>query len=86
MKIVLNKAFGGFHLPDEYADRKGISVYNDDFEIRTDPELMEYITANLYKTDLRVIEFPDEATDFDIQEYDGLESLIYVVNCKIHYD
>ena len=28
---------------------------------------------------------PDNATDWDIEDYDGNETLIYVVDGKIHY-
>lgn len=85
MKIVLNKAFGGFHLPHPYAEAKDLNFYDDSFEVRTDPELIEYLAAHPYGTDLKVVEFPDEATDSDILEYDGLESIIYVINGKLHY-
>lgn len=84
MKIVLNRAYGGFCLPLEYADPLGLDIDNNSFEVRTDPKFIEYVTANPWY-DLRVIEFPDEATDFDIQEYDGYEELIYVIDGKIHY-
>ena len=85
MKIVLNREYGGFCLPDEYAARKNIDVFEHSFEVRTDPELIEYLAACPYRTDLKVVEFPDEATDFDVLEYDGFDSLIYVLNGKIYY-
>ena len=34
---------------------------------------------------LKVVEIPDEATDWKIDEYDGSESLIYVVDGKIQH-
>lgn len=33
---------------------------------------------------LRVVEIPDEATDYMINEYDGSENVIYVLNGKLH--
>ena len=85
MKIVLNKDYGGFHLPREYAEATDTNFYDDSFEVRTDPDLIEYITAHPHETDLKVVEISDEATDYDILEYDGLESISYVVNGKIYY-
>ena len=32
-----------------------------------------------------VIELPDNATDFDIQDYDGIETIVFVVDGKICY-
>ena len=85
MKIVLNRAYGAFHLPRPYAVLKNISVFDDSFEIRTDPELIEYITNHPW-LEFKVVEFPDEATDFDVDKDDNYnEKLIYVINGKIHY-
>lgn len=33
---------------------------------------------------LIVVEIPDESTDYYIEDYDGVESVIYVVDGKIH--
>jgi nitroreductase len=35
--------------------------------------------------DLEVVEIPDTATDWEIDEYDGWESVVYVVNGKLHH-
>lgn len=85
MKIVLNRAYGGYHLPREYAEATDTNFYDDSFEVRTDPDLIEYVTAHSHETDLEVIEFPDEATDYDVLEYDGLETLIYVLDGHLYY-
>ena len=84
MKIVLNRAYGAFLLPRPYAEAKNISVDEDSYEVRTDSELIEYI-ANHPWLELKVVEFPDEATDFSVDKYDNYEKLIYVINGKIHY-
>lgn len=34
---------------------------------------------------LMVVEIPDNATDWELDEYDGLESIIYVADGKIHH-
>lgn len=83
MKIVLNKDFGGFGLDvaEQYED------WVNEFESeRTAPELIEFVENHPDECgDLEVIEIPDEATDWEIDEYDGAESLIYVVDGKIHW-
>lgn len=35
-------------------------------------------------TDLAVIEIPDESTDFIVTEYDGLETVYYVLGGKLY--
>lgn len=87
MKIVLNKNYGGFSLPEGF-----LSAYDFDnvaYIERTDERLVEWVENNLdgmkYYSDLDVVEIPDEATDWEIDEYDGWESVIYVVNGKIHH-
>ena len=34
---------------------------------------------------LKVIEIPDNATDWDIEDYDGIERIVYVVDGKLNY-
>lgn len=34
---------------------------------------------------LVVVDIPDEATDYIVQEYDGMESVIYVVDGIIYF-
>ena len=83
MKIVLNKAYGGYGLEveDEFVDF--ISQHADD---RTNPELVKFVEEHYGKyDDLQVREIPDDATDWEIQEYDGFEEVIYVVDGKIHH-
>lgn len=98
MKVVYNVDFGGFSLsPDavEYIrskDSKAIKEYDDDGRDieRTNPYLIEYIerfgaeSANGRHADLKVVNLPDNCTDYRIDEYDGLETIYYVVDGKIH--
>ena len=82
MKIVINNDWGGYGVgygQSEYADI--VNKYEND---RTNPELVALIENN-HIGDLAVIEIPDGATDWDINEYDGLETVIYVLNGKIYY-
>ena len=85
MKIVLNRDYGGFGygVADEYEDFvRGFS----DEEDRARPEIIAFVESHPDECgDLEVVEIPDTATDWEIAEYDGWESVIYVVDGKIHH-
>lgn len=63
------------------------NMYED--EIRTNPELIAMIEAgegvNGYCAELEVVEIPDSATDYYLEKYDGMESIIYVLDGKLHW-
>lgn len=83
MKIVINGDFGGFgYLVDSrYEDM--VRSHCDD---RTNPELIQFVENNPSLCgDLDVVTIPDSATDWQVDEYDGLETVIYVVNGKIYW-
>lgn len=87
MKIVINVCFGGFSLPNEFCTKYHMNRY-DDIE-RTDERLISFVEShnNCVKencTQLVVEEIPENATDYTIFEYDGAESLYYVVDGKIY--
>ena len=81
MDIVVNRSWGSFHIPKEIAEKRGLSVY-DDID-RTDKELVNW--ANTNNSSLRVFSIPYEATDWEISDYDGMETIIYVVDGKIYH-
>jgi len=91
MKVVINVTFGGFKLPQEVAEELGCSVWgsrtkeNGYTEIeRTDPDLikaLEEYSSPIFP--LCIIEIPDNATDWRIDEYDGAESVVAVINGKL---
>lgn len=88
MKIVINVCFGGFGLTEEAKKTLGIK-YSEDIE-RTDARLIKMVETDAVNVadkfaELEVIEIPDEATDWEIDEYDGLENVTYVVNGKLHH-
>ena len=83
MKIVINADFGGYgcDVSEQYEDL--VDRYEGD---RTNPELVSFVENHPDDCgDLAVMTIPDNATDWDIQDYDGNEDLIYVVDGKIHY-
>ncbi len=88
MKIVVNREFGGFSLPETFCKKYGFNAY-DDID-RTDDRLVRFIENNggeveVFCGTLEVAEIPDESTDWELNDYDGMESIIYVVDGKIHW-
>lgn len=83
MKIVVNKEFGGFGCGLSSEDRQFVYRYEND---RTNDELIAFVESHPIGEcgDLQVVEIPDSATDWEVDEYDGFESIIYVVDGKIH--
>lgn len=87
MKIVVNKSFGGFSLSEKVMDTLGLdSPYG--IVDRDDPQLIELVEtlgdeANGRYSRLRVVNIPDDVTDWEITEYDGAEGVIYVLDGKI---
>ena len=87
MKIVINDNWGGFKLPEGFAKQYGYDwVYEDSEEVRTSDELIKYVDDinNNDAGSLVVVEVPDEATDWRIFEYDGAETVWYVVDGKMY--
>lgn len=83
MKIVVNADFGGFGYGVSKEYEECVFAYEND---RANPELVAFVENHPDDCgDLAIMTIPDDATDWDIQEYDGNENLIYVVNGKIHY-
>lgn len=88
MKIVINTCYGGFSITNEAAKLLG---YKDGYAWdidRTNPNLVKLVEAGAPVggafSKLEVVEIPDEATDWAINEYDGLEEVIYVLDGKIY--
>lgn len=88
MIMIINKDWGGFHLPKEFCEEYGFGRY-DNIE-RDDFRLVEFIKAHdgKYRGDgviLYAVEIPNEATDWEVNEYDGFESITYVVDGKLYH-
>lgn len=88
MKVIINACFGGFGVSDEWAERLG-DVADDIDELRYNAELIEAIEngedVDGHCSNLKVFEIPADCTDYEINEYDGLESIICVIDGKIHH-
>ena len=88
MKLIINTCYGGFHTPNGF---KVLYPNTNDCDIdRDDPRLIEYCEAHPDElrfgcTRLKVVELPDTTTDYYIDEYDGAEEVIYVLNGKLEW-
>lgn len=89
MKIVVNKCFGGFNVSDEAARKLGLC---DGYHIvsRVDDRLIKMVEEDADKTSgpsakLRVVEIPENATDWELNDYDGRETIIYVVDGRLYH-
>lgn len=88
MKIVVNRCYGGFSLSHEAAKKLNLDSMWAEVS-RINPALVELVETDPAATSgkhakLAVMEIPDEVTDWLIDEYDGFETILYVVNGKIH--
>lgn len=93
MKLVINTCYGGFKIKREIItkygfDKRCLIDYNYENELRTDKKLIELIESGIdcngMCSKLAVVEIPNEATDYYIEECDGAENVLYVLNGKIH--
>ena len=89
MKIVVNRAYGIYSLPRRFCDMYNIIGLDEENTVdRTDKRLVEYVEKYGGETGFGKIEavyIPDNVTDWEIWEYDGYETVIYVVDGKIHH-
>lgn len=84
LKLVINRSYGGFSLPKGVAEELGYR-YNGGDNIRGDRRLIKMVEENPDRfKDLMVVEIPWNPSDYKIVDYDGKESVIYVVNGKLH--
>lgn len=84
MKIVINGDFGGFGFGVAEQFEDWVREFEDD---RSNAELVAFVEAHPNECgDLVVAVIPDNATDWEIDEYDGNESVTYVVNGKIYHE
>lgn len=90
MEIVVNRCYGGYGLSKEAVKMMGYEDYCEAIDVkRNHPTLVATVrylgsdNASGDFSDLRIVEIPDEATDWTIKEHDGFEIVYYVVDGKI---
>jgi hypothetical protein len=82
MRIVINARYGGYgyRVPEKY----DYLLYAYEYE-RNHHKLVEFVENHPDECgDLKICEVPDEATDWMIDERDGNEQVIYVLNGRLH--
>lgn len=87
MKVVVNDSWGGFGISNFALEKLGIKT---PFKVeRTDERLISLIEEFGSEkisddfADLQIVEIPDDATDWRIENYDGCETVWYVQNGKM---
>ena len=89
MTLVLNKSYGGFSVPSAFVSKYHLDWDTVDEIERNDPRLVEFVRKHANSkgrlNSLALVEIPDDSTDYEINEYDGYESVIYVLNGKLYH-
>ena len=89
MKVVLNRLYGGFSLSEEFC--KAYPQFKRYGEDQDNQELIKCIeefginNAQGIDAEFEIFELPNETTDYYIDEYDGYNQLIYVVDGKLNF-
>ncbi len=95
MEIVINRCYGGFELSDEFIEvypqfkEYNYSSWNDsgradqDFILALKNFGLEKASGRF--ASLKIVELPIDATDWEIDEYDGSETITCVVDGKIKH-
>ena len=88
MKYIINDCFGGFGIKKNILKTFDLDSMCFD-ELRTNEHLITCIEngedINTSCSNLAIVNIPDEASDWQIHEYDGYESIIYVIDGKIYW-
>lgn len=86
MKVAINADYGFFIVPRYWVEEAGLTHQ----EVlggrgRTHPLVLQAIEQGEFPVeDAVIVEFPDEATDWGIFDYDGYEWVVYVLDGKMH--
>ena len=91
MTFVLNKDYGGWSISEFAQEKLGV---NTPYPQMTD-ELTDKLADLIYQfgseacsghfANLVVVNISDTCTDFEVNEYDGFETLTYVVDGKLYH-
>lgn len=89
MKIVVNRCFGGFriakYIEKNYFDKPYYEIERTNAKLIYLIETLGSDAVSGPDSKLRIVEIPDTATDWEISDFDGKESLTYVVDGKLHH-
>lgn len=91
MTYVLNKCFGGFSLSQFACDALGVDDAYADLTSEQMGQLVNLIKEHGSEkcsgsyAELVVVTIPDNYTDIEWDDYDGIERITYVVNGKLYH-
>lgn len=89
MKVILNKLFGGFELSKEFCEAyPQFDRYREEQDNQELIKCIEEFGINKAQGNhalFQIVELPQETTDYYINEYDGYNELIYVVNGQLNF-
>jgi len=85
MKIAVHRGWGIFYLPEEVRGALGCEEYEyDDYMKRNDEKLIAALEKYNTDREIMIIDIPNEATDWVISDYDGVETIYYCLDGKIY--
>lgn len=91
MTYILNKCYGGFSISDFACAALGVDDAYADLSAEQIGQLVELIKeygsekCSGKHAKLVVVEIPDNYTDIEWDDYDGVERITYVVDGKIYH-
>lgn len=85
MKVIINDCYGGYGIKRDVVLELGYDKYDTHSDkLRTDERLINMLengeNVGGEYSNLIVAIIPDDASDWWIDEYDGLESLYYIID------
>lgn len=81
MKLVLSSC-GDYFVPEALRESHKWGPYCDDLNVRSHPDFLAYAKTEDYYS-YKIVDLPEEATDYLIKQDEYEEILIYVVDGKI---
>ena len=91
MTFILNKCYGGWSISDFAMEQLGLDSNYPDMDEVDEKKLADLINeygsekCSGHSARLKVVEIPDNITDFEIDEYDGIERITYVIDGKLYH-
>ena len=91
MTFVLNKCFGGFSISQFAMEALGVDTKYPDLTADMAAQLASLIAEHGSEkcsgpyARLEVVKIPDECTDYEITDYDGIEQVTYVLDGKLYH-
>lgn len=91
MIFVLNKCYGGFSLSPFAMEQLGVDSPYAELSSGQFNDLIELIVKHGSEAcsgshaKLKLVEVPDDCTDWELEEFDGIERITYVLDGKLYH-